>query len=377
MRIASFVGTRPEINKNLAFCRAAATIPDLEFLVFHSAQNFGPDMADCFIEQLNISIADQNPGGDRSTPGHVAPCLIDYSRQSMERYRPDVIISNTDTYTAFYSALAATQLRIPVAHFEGGIRCEARLNPEEIDRRLADHLSGWVFTISDQDSRALAGEGFPPERIFMLGNIALDALRIILHGHGIAVRRGDYDVVTTHRQENANDPTWLAAIIDAVESAGFPTISPNPSADPRHPPRRRAAEPAGALGDHRGPAPAGLHRDGPPGRRLPQGDLRPWRPAPRGLHARQGGDLARLVRLVQADDFAATAEILLRAWLAGARMVEFSAANARREHGVSETRVLRVSLNHLRLALRTRFGRLPPPASIEDHPRRISVTVPA
>ena len=88
--------------------------------MIHTAQNFGQDMADCFIEQLEIPIADQNPGVDRSTPGNVARSLIDYSRQCMERFRPDIIISNTDTYTALYSALAATQLRIPVAHIEGG-----------------------------------------------------------------------------------------------------------------------------------------------------------------------------------------------------------------------------------------------------------------
>jgi len=190
---------------------------------------------------LDIPIADQNPGVDRSTPGNVARSLIDYSRQCMERFRPDIIISNTDTYTALYSALAATQLRIPVAHIEGGIRCEARLNPEEICRRLADHLSSWVFTISAEDTESLLGEGFPPEMVFMLGDITLDALQIILREHNIPVRRGDYDVLTTHRQENANNPERLAVIIDAVESAGFKTVFPI------HPRTRDTLRSAGLL----------------------------------------------------------------------------------------------------------------------------------
>jgi UDP-GlcNAc3NAcA epimerase len=226
MRIISVVGTRPEIIKNLAFCRAAALFPDLDFRIAHSMQNFGPDMADGFFEQLGIPIADRNAMIDRSTPGSVARSLIDYTRACIEKYQPDAIISNTDTNTAFYAALAAAQMGVPVAHFEGGIRCEARLNPEEINRRLADHVSNWIFTISEEDSQALRAEGFPESAIFMLGDLTYDVIKIVVREHGIPVVRGDYDVLTTHRQENANNPVRLKAILDAVESVGFPTEFP-------------------------------------------------------------------------------------------------------------------------------------------------------
>lgn len=74
-----------------------------------------------------------------------------------------------------------------------------------------------------------------------------------------------------------------------------------------------------------------------------------------------------------ADDFAATAESLLRALLSKAGVVEFPATNARREHGVSKLRFVRVSLNHLKLALRARLGLLGPPLPVEEHLRRIGV----
>ncbi len=241
MRIVSFVGTRPEIIKNLAFCRAATLFPDLEFLVVHTGQNFGHDMADCFLEELGIPIVHSSPVVDRSTMGSVAKDLIDHVAESIERYSPDVIISNTDTHTAMFTAYAGARLRVPVAHFEGGIRCEARLNPEEICRRLADHLSTWIFTISDDDTQSLLQEGFPAESIFMLGDLTLDALKIALREHSIEVRRGDYNVLTTHRQENANDPQRLSAILDAVEVAGYPTRFPV------HPRTRDTLERAGLL----------------------------------------------------------------------------------------------------------------------------------
>jgi UDP-N-acetylglucosamine 2-epimerase len=226
MRIASVVGTRPEIIKTLAFCRTAPLFPDLEFLVMHTAQNFGQDMADCFLQDLGITLTDQSPGVDRSTMGSTAKSLLDYTATCIETYQPDILLSNTDTDTALYCALAATRYKVPVAHFEGGIRCEARLNAEEINRRLADHLSTWIFTISDDDTQTLLREGFAAGAIFMLGDITLDALRIVLHDQQIPVHRGDYDVLTIHRQENANDPVRLAVILDAVEAAGFPTVFP-------------------------------------------------------------------------------------------------------------------------------------------------------
>lgn len=226
MRIVSFVGTRPEIIKTLAFCRAAPLFPNLDFLVIHTGQNFGQDMADGFLQELNIPLADQKKDFDRTTVGSTAKSLLDYCLACIDKYRPDVILSNTDTNTAFYCALAATHRKVRVAHVEGGIRCEARLNPEEINRRLSDHLSSWVFTISDEDTQTLRQEGFPAEAIYMLGDITLDALRIVLRENNVEVKRGDYNVLTTHRQENANNPERLTVIIDAVEAAGFPTVFP-------------------------------------------------------------------------------------------------------------------------------------------------------
>lgn len=226
MRVLSVVGTRPEIIKTLAFCRAAPCLPGLEFYVIYTGQNFGRNMATRFWEELNIPIERVTPGVDRTSVGTIARGLLDFITDAISDYRPDAIISNTDTDTAFYSALAGAKAKVPVAHIEGGIRCEARLNPEEINRRLADHLATWVFTISDDDTQSLLQEGFQQDQVFMLGDITLDALNIVLAEHHIPVQSGDYDLLTIHRQENANDPKRLAAIIEGVAQAGYRTVFP-------------------------------------------------------------------------------------------------------------------------------------------------------
>lgn len=226
MRILSIVGTRPEIIKNLAFLRSAAGIPGLEFKIVHTGQNFGSDMAECFLKELRIPLARSNGTVDRSSLGAIAHSHLDFIQEAIREYKPEAILSNTDTDTAFYAALAGARSKVPVAHIEGGIRCEARLNPEEINRRLADHLASWVFTISEDDRRSLLREGFEPERVFMHGDITLDALRIVLDEHGILVRRGDYDLLTVHRQENANDAERLGRILRGVAEGGFRTVFP-------------------------------------------------------------------------------------------------------------------------------------------------------
>lgn len=226
MRILSFVGTRPEIIKNLALHRAAGRIPGLELLFFHTGQNSGEKMSECFFRELGLPVEKANESFDRSTPGRAAQSLLDFVVESVRAYAPAVVISNTDTTSAFYAALGAAALRVPVAHLEGGIRCEARHNPEEINRRLSDHLADWIFPIADGDIEVLRAEGLGAGRVFDLGDITLDALNIVLRENGIPVRRGDYDLLTTHRQENAGDPARLSGIIEGVARGGFRTVFP-------------------------------------------------------------------------------------------------------------------------------------------------------
>lgn len=244
LKILSLVGTRPEIIKTLAFCRAAKSLAGVELRVAYSSQNFGRDMADRFWEELGIPMDRVNPSVDRSSPGSVAKSLVDFTAGCLRDFKPDVLLSNTDTDTAFYSALAAARARVPVAHIEGGIRCEARLNPEELNRRLADHLATWVFVIGPDDAESLAAEGFSRDMVFDLGDITLDSLQIVLREHGIPVRRGDYDLLTIHRQENAGDPKRLSAILEGVRRAGQTTVFP---VHPRTRQALEAPEPAAVL----------------------------------------------------------------------------------------------------------------------------------
>lgn len=225
-RILSLVGTRPELIKNLPLFRAARNFANLQFLICHTGQNFGSKMDDEIACELGIEIAVRNRTIDRTSRGSIAKDLMNFVELSIDKFKPDWIISNTDTDSAFFTALCGSIKRIPVGHIEGGIRCEAKKNPEEINRRLADQLSDIIFTITPEDSQSLFQEGFSESSVHMVGDITLDALQIVLNEHQIPVKEGNYNLLTVHRQENTGNDKHLLAIIEAIEACGIKTIFP-------------------------------------------------------------------------------------------------------------------------------------------------------
>lgn len=224
IRVLSIVGTRPEIIKTKAFWEAARERRDLDFIVARSGQHLDPSMSDVFFEQLGIDCAGSVQPADRDTVGSIVGSLVDTSLRAIDEFQPDVVVSNTDTDTAFATAFAAAKRGVPVAHVEAGLRCAARWNPEEINRRLADHLATWLFPHIQEARESLLREGFDPASVFLHGDVTLDTLNIVMDRFRIERVRGDYDVMTIHRQENADNPKRLGAILKTVAEVNFPTI---------------------------------------------------------------------------------------------------------------------------------------------------------
>ena len=111
-------------------------------------------------------------------------------------------------------------------HVEGGIRAVDRLNPEEINRRVSDVLADVIFCCTKTDVNNLHKEGYDPERVEFTGDLMKDALLMMLKKYGIKVSRGDYLVLTLHRQENLVDGARLRAIFSGLIDAGRRIIFP-------------------------------------------------------------------------------------------------------------------------------------------------------
>ncbi len=124
------------------------------------------------------------------------------------------------------AAIAASRLRIPFVHVEGGIRSAERNNPEEINRRVSDVLADVIFCCTQTDVANLEREGYEADRIEFSGDLMKDALLMTLGKYDITPSRGDYLVLTLHREENLLDPARLRAIIDGVARSGRRVVFP-------------------------------------------------------------------------------------------------------------------------------------------------------
>ncbi len=177
LRVLSVFGTRPEAIKMAPVVRALEASARFESRVCVTAQHRG--MLDQVLELFELA-----PDHDldlmrenQTLPGLTARALTGIATV-LESERPDVVLVQGDTTTTLAGALAAFYAGIPSGHVEAGLRTGdlAAPFPEEANRLLADRLASFYFVPTERCRDALAGEGVPPERIWLTGNTVVDAL---------------------------------------------------------------------------------------------------------------------------------------------------------------------------------------------------------
>lgn len=211
MKICSVVGTRPNFVKEYLVNRELKKRAIQEVLI-HTGQHYDYEMSQAFFECFELPPPDyhlQIPNCDG----------VDFSARAIQELaavfrveKPRCVLSYGDVNSTMSAAIAASKLRIPFAHVEGGIRAEDRLNPEEINRRVSDVLADVIFCCTPTDIKNLEKEGYEPNRMELTGDLMKDALVTTIQKYGIHVSRSDYLVLTLHRQENLMDRDRLHAI---------------------------------------------------------------------------------------------------------------------------------------------------------------------
>jgi UDP-N-acetylglucosamine 2-epimerase len=151
----------------------------------------------------------------------------------LQRERPDWVLVYGDTNSTLAGALAASKLRLPIAHVEAGLRSFNRSMPEEINRVLTDHLSALLFCPTARAVKNLSCEGIV-RGVHQVGDVMFDSLRYHLarteHAGELQARlgvhRGDYALATVHRAEATDRPECLSSIVDALGRLGLPVVWP-------------------------------------------------------------------------------------------------------------------------------------------------------
>jgi UDP-N-acetylglucosamine 2-epimerase (non-hydrolysing) len=220
------VGARPNFMKATPIL-AAARAAGLSTSLVHTGQHYDTELSRIFFEELELDEPDVSLGvGSASHAEQTARIMLEFERELL-RARPSVVVVVGDVNSTLACALVAIKERYPVAHVEAGLRCFDPWMPEEINRRLTDHLSTYLFTTSRDANWNLERENIPGERVHFVGNTMIDTLlrfREAARERGAPARLGlagrDFCVLTLHRPDNVDELEQLARILEAIVVIG-------------------------------------------------------------------------------------------------------------------------------------------------------------
>jgi UDP-GlcNAc3NAcA epimerase len=225
MKVCSVVGTRPNFVKEYLLNQELKRRRVHEVLI-HTGQHHDYEMSQAFFDCFDLPAPDHHLRIANADPLTFSARAITELAAVFRSEKPDCVSSYGDVNSTMSAAIAASKLRIPFAHIEGGIRSADRYNPEEINRRVSDVLADVIFCCTATDVDNLIREGYEPERIEFSGDLMKDALLMTLTKYAIEPTRGDYHVLTLHRQENVTEPARLRAIIEGLIRSGRRIIFP-------------------------------------------------------------------------------------------------------------------------------------------------------
>lgn len=232
LKVVTVLGTRPEI---IRLGRVIPTLDEhLDHVLVHTGQNYDYELNEVFFEDLQLRKPDYFLGVDASSLGSVLGNILIETEKVLQKEQPDAVLVLGDTNSSI-AALMAKRMKIPVYHMEAGNRCFDANVPEEINRRLVDGLADFNLVYTEHARRHLLGEGFPHRRIYLTGS----PMKEVLDWHADAMNssdvlkregltKGEYFVVSAHREENVDSKDKLRSIVETLnllaENYGFPVL---------------------------------------------------------------------------------------------------------------------------------------------------------
>ncbi|MEA4883837.1 MAG: UDP-N-acetylglucosamine 2-epimerase (non-hydrolyzing) [Clostridia bacterium] len=220
LKVMTIVGTRPEI---IRLSRVMAALDRyMDHIIVHTGQNYDYELNQIFFEDLEIRQPDHYLDAAGSTPAETIGLVIARSDSVMAEVKPDAVLILGDTNSCL-AAIAAKRRKIPVFHMEAGNRCFDERVPEEINRRIVDHISDINMPYSAISREYLLREGLPPDRVIKTGSPMYEVLSYYkpkIDASDVLDRLGlsqyDYFVVSAHREENIDDSRQFRKLIDLL-----------------------------------------------------------------------------------------------------------------------------------------------------------------
>jgi UDP-N-acetylglucosamine 2-epimerase len=213
----TFIGTRPEI---IRLSRTMARLDEyLDQIIVHTGQNYDYELNEIFFRDLELRKPDYFLGVDTSSLEASVGDIIRKSGDILRAVKPDAVLVLGDTNSCL-AAYMAKRLHIPLFHMEAGNRCFDFNVPEEINRRIIDHIADFNLVYTEHARRHLISEGLPHRRIYLTGSPMKE---VLLHYMPkieqskvldlLSVEKGKYFIVSTHREENVDNNENLVRIL--------------------------------------------------------------------------------------------------------------------------------------------------------------------
>lgn len=238
LKILTIVGTRPEIIRLSVIIKLLEQY--VEHKLVHTGQNYDYELNQIFFEDLQLRNPDYYLNINTSSLGHMLGETLIKVEEVFKKEKPDAILILGDT-NASIAAIMAKRMKIPIYHMEAGNRSFDFNVPEEINRRIIDHIADFNLVYTENSRRHLLSEGLPHRHIYLTGSPLVEVFEQykkkikssqILKLLNIEEKK--YFIVSVHREENVDSPENLKRILAVLNilatEYNFPIIV---SAHPR------------------------------------------------------------------------------------------------------------------------------------------------
>ena len=222
LKVVTVIGTRPEIIR--LSCVIKRLDENVNHILVHTGQNYDYELNEIFFKDLNIRKPDYFLNINTKSLGNAVGDILKNIEPILKKEKPEAFLVLGDTNSCL-SAYIAKRMHIPIFHMEAGNRCFDLNVPEEINRKLIDHISDFSLVYTEHARRHLIAEGISQRKIYLTGSPMYEVINYYKKKietsdilQRLKLRKENYFLASIHREENVDNPDNLKEIFNALDT---------------------------------------------------------------------------------------------------------------------------------------------------------------